>query len=851
MKKFLPLFLFLILSQLSFGQLPPLNMTLHDQWDPDTLPSASGIDYNDIWGFVDCSGNEYAIIGSASMVHFFNINDPDNIVELAYFPGGQTTIWRDIKTYRDRAYAVSDNTSEGLMIFDLSNIQDTIIKTYQSNAYFGKSHSIYIDEANGRLYAAGTNTQSQGLIVFDIATDPDNPQLLASVNLPGGGYIHDVYVRDNIAYCSHGYNGFYVWDFGIPTNPVHRASVVTGGYNHSSALSDDGSFAIFAEEVPIGLPLGVMDLTDVAAGNIEVVNTFKFPLLAPNDLNNRPHNPFIRGDYLIVSYYHDGVQIFDISDPLNVTQVAYYDTYDNNSYSGYEGCWGVYPFFPSGVIVASDINQGLFVLTADSIDFAPVDHNLTPDATLISDIPTPFCEGETALLTVESGEDTYQWYQDNQPIGENENFLFVETSGTYYVEITDGQCNAVSEEITLVVKEGPDLSSLPNGNFEICENETLFVQAPDTLDQYVWLKDGNVYQQGGNTLEISEAGDYSLLANLDGCTTTSEIISVAVLPLPDADILNENLSLCTGDQLTLEASSGGDQYVWYLNNVEIAQTSTNNYSINEGGTYQVQVASGSCSALSDEVEITENELPDVSLSFLGLSGSVDSNQVYLCYNELFILAVPANATSQFQWYKSGTPTGNNTNTLEVSEEGEYYVEVVTDNNCSDESELIEVNISQPIAFIEFDGATLSNQGQWTAYQWFMNGNLIVDATESTYAPSSSGEYYCVITNDVGCESVSNFIQVLIEGVENISGLTSFSMFPNPVSDLLIIELNSTESLSFELQIIDTHGKILKSKGVDILDFEQVTFDLRELPSGVYFVRLKTNEKQMIQRIVKM
>ncbi len=205
MKKLLPILLLFIISQISFAQLPPLNMTLHDQWDPDTLPTASGREYNDIWGFVDCSGNEYAIIGSASMVHFFDINDPDNIEELAYFPGGEVTTWRDMKTYRDRAYAVSDNTSEGLMIFDLSNIQDTIIKTYHSNAFFGKCHNIYIDEDNGRLYAAGTNTQSQGLIVFDIATDPDNPQLLASVALPEGGYVHDLYVKDNIAYCSHGY----------------------------------------------------------------------------------------------------------------------------------------------------------------------------------------------------------------------------------------------------------------------------------------------------------------------------------------------------------------------------------------------------------------------------------------------------------------------------------------------------------------------------------------------------------------------------------------------------------------------------------------------------------------------
>ena len=75
--------------------------------------------------------------------------------------------------------------------------------------------------------------------------------------------------------------------------------------------------------------------------------------------------PFIIGTEAIISYYHDGMQIFDISNPSNVTQKAFYDTYpDNavNNHAGFEGDWGVYPFYPSENIIASDITYGLFVL---------------------------------------------------------------------------------------------------------------------------------------------------------------------------------------------------------------------------------------------------------------------------------------------------------------------------------------------------------------------------------------------------------------------------------------------------------------------------------------------------------
>ena len=291
-------FLFLILFSISNAQISS-NMTLLDQYDVDTLPNASGLTYNDVWGYADCDGSEYAILGSASRIHFINVTDPTNIAEVGSFPGGEITVWRDMKTYHDRAYAVSDNTNEGLLIFDLSDLPNTVTKSFHSNQYFGKAHDIFVDEPNGRLYVVGSDTQSQGVIVFDLTADPDNPTLLASVDYPGGGYVHDLFVVDNIAYCSHGFEGFYIWDMTNPASPVLIASQVTGGYNHSSWISDDGSFVVYAEEVPTGLPLGVLDISGMHNGLLEIVNTFKFPLLT-NDNGNTPHNPYIRGNYCLL-----------------------------------------------------------------------------------------------------------------------------------------------------------------------------------------------------------------------------------------------------------------------------------------------------------------------------------------------------------------------------------------------------------------------------------------------------------------------------------------------------------------------------------------------------------------------
>ena len=337
-------------------------MTLLSTWNGNDV-SRSGNFYNDCWGYVDGVGNEYAIIGSPQKIHFLNISTPTQPVLVNEFRGGSTSLWRDIKTYSCYAYSVADEGAEGLMIFDLSGLpNETIRKVYQKNDDFSRAHNIYIDVPMGRLYIIGSNTRNQGLIVYDLTENPAAPKLLASVDLPGQ-YIHDAFVKNNIAYCSHGFNGLYIYDFTNPANPQYKASLNTGGYNHSNWLTEDEQYLIYAEEVPTGLPLRLVDLSGVEDDNLQIVSTFSNSLLTTAQGTVTYHNPFVVDQYAIISSYEDGVTIFDLQSPTDPQRVAFYDTYVNSQYSGYNGCWGVYPFLPSGNIIASDGLNGLFILS--------------------------------------------------------------------------------------------------------------------------------------------------------------------------------------------------------------------------------------------------------------------------------------------------------------------------------------------------------------------------------------------------------------------------------------------------------------------------------------------------------
>jgi choice-of-anchor B domain-containing protein len=344
-----------------------LNMNLVSHWDNNDLPVSSNLVYNEVWGWADGAGREYAILGSLGFTFFIDVTDPANPVVADSVAGGYNLcIHRDFKTYQHYAYGVADEgTNSTLQIFDLQFLPDSVQKVYDSNAFFRRAHNIFIDEDSGLLYAVGTNTQNLGVIILDLEPNPANPTLVASHNL--SSYTHDVYVRNDTAWMSNGNSGLFVYDFSTPTVPVLIGSLDAypdQGYNHSSWLNPAGTHLVMADETR-GKRLKVLDVTSLP--DLSVTSLFESTLMAPAHTNSIPHNPFFLGDTCVISYYHDGIQVFDLSDPANPVRVSYYDT-DNvaTSYSGWYGAWGAYPYLPSGLILGSDVLHGLFVLEMTS-----------------------------------------------------------------------------------------------------------------------------------------------------------------------------------------------------------------------------------------------------------------------------------------------------------------------------------------------------------------------------------------------------------------------------------------------------------------------------------------------------
>lgn len=338
---FLPIFSF---SQVNIDSVGHVNYSqLHDT------------DLNDVWGYVDEENNEYALVGAIKGTGVVDVTDPGNANEVFWEPG-MHSIWRDLKTYGDYAY-VTTEAQNGLLIIDLSPLPASNALT--TNYYFGppnddwaSAHNLYIDSA-GYCYIFGANRGNGGVIILDIATDPMNP---IEVGVFDDWYVHDGYVLGDTMYLAHISDGHIsIVDITDRSNPVLLGTKNTpSNFSHNIWTSADGQYAYTTDELPYSY-IAAYDISD-PTNIIEVDRIQSSP-----GSGTIPHNAHVLGDFVITSHYSDGVIIHDVTHPYNMIEVGEYDTYPGQVID-YEGCWGAYPYLPSGLLLATDISEGLFLL---------------------------------------------------------------------------------------------------------------------------------------------------------------------------------------------------------------------------------------------------------------------------------------------------------------------------------------------------------------------------------------------------------------------------------------------------------------------------------------------------------
>ena len=340
---------------------------------------------------------------SPELLYEWRIEDQD----LHHRTGGM-----DVKHFKwnDRYYVVQSlqfgqggpGTDLGAVILDVTGLPDPAtvseVARIRTPDLPGGFHNIFIyKHSNDRVYLF-TTARAPGALVYDLGMivdgDLENSRV-SMVPIPespmgsgsGRGY-HDFYVgyhpdTGEDGFYGGGTGGYYIYDVSNLDSPELRITLtgVSGvNYGHTFTPSPDGRYVIAETEYQYA-PLRIFDLQPALDGEVQNIRS---PISAfTANWKNLVHNHEVRWPYVFVSGYLDGLQVFNLQDPVNPATVGFYDTYigppNPVRAAMFNGAFGVDVRNADGLIVVSDMSTGLWTFRMDGFQGWNGEHWGVPD----------------------------------------------------------------------------------------------------------------------------------------------------------------------------------------------------------------------------------------------------------------------------------------------------------------------------------------------------------------------------------------------------------------------------------------------------------------------------------------
>ena len=360
-----------------------------------------------------------------------------------------------------------------------------------------------------------------------------------------------------------------------------------------------------------------------------------------------------------------------------------------------------------------------------------------------------FCEGGFVnLQAYEVVNNSYEWYSNNKLIsGANKSVYQASTSGIYNVKVTSGGCVATSNSVSVSVNQYPSSDVSVSGPTTFCEGGSVTLTA---------LGNGTFKWNNGVTSKsiiINKSGIYRVEVTSNNCTSSSKDYSIAVNPNPIAKITPDGpTAFCEGGAVNLVAS-GGTTYKW---NSGIL---TPSITVTKTGTYYVNVINSYGCSVNKSYDVNVYPNPTVSITPIAQFTLQNNSSIKL----------------------SATPTG-----------GTFKGEGVTGTS--------------------FNPSNIG-LGKKTIYYNYT----------STQGCSGSAKLQTIVVDSIGTKCTSYDTITVINTINDTVGIlkikfqlttgikanqfTSVSVYPNPTSDVLIIDASDVQALNgYRYKISDVLGK---------------------------------------------
>lgn len=394
-----------------------------------------------------------------------------------------------------------------------------------------------------------------------------------------------------------------------------------------------------------------------------------------------------------------------------------------------------------------------------------------------------------------------------------------------------------------------------SGASTVCEPGTVtFLTNPAAANfataDFQWSLNGSPISGATDTSYIASSpggGLVSLVVSVPGCSKSTSGKNYSLKPKPVAVFsAGGATTFCTGSSVTFTAPSiSGYTYAWLNNGANAGGGSSK--VIKLPGNYRVVAKLNGCTDTSSPTTVIVNALPVAAIAA--------TSPISFCAGGVCNLIATPSGAANYSWVNgtSMTSTGSVDN-YDASVSGNFKV-IVTDNNgcvskTSSSSVKTKVNPIPVPSITANSSTTISATGSvklnavpsaGATFQWYKDGIAISGATIKQYIATSGGDYTVAVTK-TGCTGMSSATTVTQtspkenETMAIVDGSLEISAYPNPVSDILSVKINSSNlETEGSIEVIDILGKVVTAA---TLSNHRTEIDCKQWTKGLYFIRYK-------------
>ena len=308
--------------------------------------------------------------------------------------------------------------------------------------------------------------------------------------------------------------------------------------------------------------------------------------------------------------------------------------------------------------------------------------------------------------------------------------------------------------------------------------------------------------------------------------------------------LGNDTAFCHGGSIVLNAHNPGSSYRWNDNSTDSVLF------INTSDTCFVRVDNPNGCYATDTILITELHIPDAADSIAGSMNVCQSSQQTQYVTSLI------NNAEQYEWTLAPVNAGtyvinNNAITIDwdASFTGIALLTVHGSNICGNGNSRNKRITVMPIPAtpqITLNGSVLESSSP-TGNQWYMGSDIVSGATSQQYTPLQSGNYHVVVTGTNGCESQPSSTIDYQLGISDKSGNSSVKLYPNPVKESFIIDLQGKITGVLSSSLYNMSGQELLRTA---LKTDKTEINIKDLNNGVYYVRIFGSNESVVMKLIK-